>query len=80
LKILNNDIRYINKTLSIEKKFKHHSNKSENRARHYSLFYDKKNSELIKEIYKKDIETLKYTFENKKNRIQKLTSNFSSKT
>jgi hypothetical protein len=77
---LNNDIRYINKTLSIEKKFKHHSNKSENRARHYSLFYDKKNSELIKEIYKKDIETLKYTFENKKNRIQKLTSNFSSKT
>lgn len=77
---LNNDISLINKTLGIEKKFKIHSNKSEKGAKHYSLFYNKKNSDLIKEIYKNDIETFGYTFENKKNKFQELTSKFLSKT
>jgi hypothetical protein len=76
---LEDDIRHINKILGVEKKFNHYSNKSEKRVKHYSLFYDKKNSNLIKEIYKKDIEKLKYTFCDKKNRFQKLTSKFINK-
>ena len=73
---LREDIMQINKKLSIDKNFKQHSNKSVNRVKHYSFFYGKKNRKLIEDFYQTDIDVLKYSFENKKSRLQKLKDIF----
>jgi hypothetical protein len=73
---LQNDINLINNKLGINKSFKQHSNKSNNRVKHYSFFYDNENRKLIETLYDKDIKLLNYSFSNKKNTLQKLRSLF----
>jgi len=67
---LQEDIKSINTQLKIEKQFKHHTNKSHKRVKHYSLFYGKTNRKLVESLYSDDIDLLNYSFENKKSNIQ----------
>lgn len=73
---LQEDIELINRKLNINEVFKQHSNKSENRSKHYSYFYGNRNRKLVEANYQKDIEVLKYSFENRKNRLNKLKDIF----
>jgi hypothetical protein len=73
---LNEDIISINNQLNIDTVFKQHSNKSMNRVKHYSYFYENKYKKLVETIYQKDIEDLEYSFENNKRGFQKLKDIF----
>jgi len=73
---LQEDILQINRELNIDKIFNQHSNKSGNRVKHYSFFYGKKNRKLIETLYQTDIDVLKYSFEDKKSKLQKFKDFF----
>lgn len=61
----NNDIQFALNILKINRKFNIHTNKG-NRKELYSMFYTNTNKKLIEVIYKKDIELLNYSFDDKR--------------
>ena len=72
----NNDIEKIKKQLNLNKEFNFHEKKNHYRFNHYSLFYTNSKKNLVDDIYKKDIEELGYSFEDRKKGIFKLKNIF----
>ena len=69
---LQKDILKINTELNINKQFNFHDKKNLNRYSHYSHFYSKSRKKIVNMNYKKDIEILKYQFEEEKRGLKKL--------
>lgn len=56
--------------------FNVHINKSTIRVKHYSLLYNSKRKKIIEKLYKDDIDFFDFTFEDKKNALSTIISNF----
>lgn len=63
---LQDDMLAVNNILKVKSAFNTHRNKSPMRKAHYSFFYNKSKRKLVADYYKKDIESLNYSFENNK--------------
>ncbi|MAN60039.1 MAG: hypothetical protein CMC08_09420 [Flavobacteriaceae bacterium] len=68
---LNEDILRLNKVLGISKPFEQHSKKNLKRKYHYSSFYRKREKILVEEQFRKDVVSLNYSFEDKRNCFQR---------
>lgn len=63
---LKSDFSFIQKKVGINKPFHKHEKKNDSRYGHYSKFYTKSKKELVENVYRKDLEKLNYSFDEKK--------------
>lgn len=73
---LDQDIESVRQRLEISKPFYQHSKKNENRKKHYSYIYRKTERKIVEELYKTDVLTLGYRFENEKKGLQRIKDLF----
>ncbi|WBL23189.1 sulfotransferase family 2 domain-containing protein [Zunongwangia sp. HRR-M8] len=69
---LESDLEILLKNLKIEDDFTLHLNKRKKKRKHYSRFFTESNKNRVEELFRKDIDLLNYSFEDKRKGFSKL--------